>query len=224
MNTGKVLKQLISLLLLAAIAGCTQNNSAPDTAIIVDNAASAVGLEAYQVITDRTTEKTEHKDAIYLVFPTQPPPDKKFGIWFMQLHGTFANKPFLCLDAVWTQGKQSHSCIAESTIPGFQLKETVTVGRLPGNFCKSLRPKHNGKTTPDPGNPIMHPSECTGGAGNCTCYEIEHECRVNITDDWGDATCPNLATLFAGGVLEGAVDSDKGDAPPGRGAGSGGAK
>ena len=225
MITGKSLKQLFSLSLLAAIAGCTPNNNPPDTAISVTTASSATALEAYQVITGRTTELVEHKNAIYLVFPTQPPPDKKWGIWFMQLEGTFADKPFMCLDADWTPGEQSHSCSAESTIPGFHLKETITVGRLPGNFCKDyLRPKHNGKTTPDPGNPIMHPSECAGGPGNCTCYEVKHECRVSISADWDDSACPNLADLFAGGVVEGGLDTDRGEAPPGRGAGSGGAK
>ena len=226
MNTDYALKQLISLLLLAMIAGCNppggDAGSAPESTIVV-NVASATGPEAYQVLPNRTTLIAEHENAVYFVFQTQPPPDKKFGIWFMQLQGTFANKPFLCLDADWTPGTQSHSCNAETTIPGFHLKETVTVGRLPGNFCKDLRDMHNAKSDPDPGNPILHQSECPGGAGKCTCYDIQHECRVDVTDDWDEGACPDLAALFSGGAVTGDVAIDEGDAPPGRGAGSGAA-
>lgn len=185
---------------------------APTTSALADFEV----VEGYYVDPGRTTNATDHGNAVYMVYQSSPPPNKQSGIFFMQTQGSYPFMPFVCTDGVFDPPSQSVSCSKISSIPGLELRETVTVGRLPNAFCESLRDKYNS----DPGeedNPILEPAECTG-AGKCSCYEVKHECRAHAGHEWDEALCPELASVFGEGNR---TTGDKGHAPPGRGAGSG---
>jgi hypothetical protein len=141
----------------------------------------------------------------------------------MQTQGDYAFKPFACLDAAWHPPSQSYSCSIESEIGDFQVRETVTVGSLPNNFCANLRDQHNPVSDPHEDNPILHQSEC-GSGGNCSCYEVRHECRLDADDVYDEGACPpDFAQISSGGAsAKGGDDANTGRTPPSRGAGSGG--
>jgi hypothetical protein len=186
-------------------------------AILVNSAfADLVVDEVYTVPVDRTTDKLEHENGVFVVFESKPPPDKEFGIMFMQTQGNYALKPFICSDAAWLPPFQSYSCSVEREIDEIQLLESVTIGRLTGQFCKYLRVEHNGGLK----KPILKNSECPAGGGNCSCYEVRHECRLDASEPYGSVECPDFATPNPGGASS--KEGEKtGRTPPGRGAGSG---
>ena len=148
------------------------------------NVAFAQGDDVgYKVVEDRTETPDEHNNAVYATFESQPNPERKFGMVFMQTQGVYAFKPFNCLDAEWHPSLQSFTCSETSTIDGLQLLETVTIGRLTGGFCTYLRiAKGSGV--------VIEPADCASGAGTCSCYEIIHQCRENDDDEWDEDLCP----------------------------------
>lgn len=174
-----------------------------------------VNIDGYEVPVGRNTIPGEHDNAVYMVFQSSPPPNQEWGIVFMQTEGSFPLAPFVCGGGAWTPSTQSHSCAIESVVEGIQLRETVTVGRLTGHFCDSLRAKHNPESDVSLGGPIMDKSECPVGAGKCTCYEVIHECRLDVSEPYDEGMCPNFAELLT------QATSNVGKAPPSRGAGSG---
>ena len=226
--------QTIGLAILAAVVLVACDNRANIEAEVGVEAEVEAELEAevsasvdgYKVLLGRNTSNKidlsdkEHDNAVYAVFQTKKPPNPEWGIFFMQIQGTFPFLPFACGGGAWDPTSQSHSCSVESSVGGVQLKETVTIGRLTGNFCKNLRDEHNPKASPHPDNPIIVSSECPVGAGLCTCYEVLHECRLNDLAQYDESVCPDFAAIFSGGAST-AGDDGTGFAPPGHGAGSG---
>ena len=189
--------------------------------------AQASGEKAYWVPPERNNSKNvpsggnatgkEHDNAIYMFFRTSPPASDKWGIVFMQTQGTYSFDPFVCLNGSREPSSQSYSCSGESVKFGVQLKETVTVGRLPNSFCGALRGKHNPGPGPNPTHPIMEDSECPNGLGKCTCYEVVLECWNDASKQYDEGACPpDFAAVNSGRASDGTAN-----APPGHGAGSG---
>jgi hypothetical protein len=177
--------------------------------------------QGYKVPQKRTTSPGEHENAIYIMSVIGSPPNTQVEIVFMQTQGTYPYNPWKCVGAVFDPPSQSHSCSKESqeVFNGnpIYFRETVTIGSLPNSFCADLRTQHNLVGSPHPDNPIMYQSECPPGGGVCSCYEVLHECRQAPSDPWGG--CP---TGFPVTVVEEQTGGRRsGDAPPGRGAGSG---
>lgn len=184
--------------------------------------------EVYLVGVKRTTQLVEHENAVFAALLLSPPPNKEVGVMFMQTKGTHAFVPFMCSPANWHPASQSYSCSKETQVnPTLQLRETLTIGKLPGNFCKNQRETHNAPPphSPHADHPIMTNGECPVGAAHCSCYEVLHECRADASGVYAEANCPNpipTANARPAANNQQGLPVRGGGAPPTRGSGSGG--
>jgi hypothetical protein len=167
-----------------------------------------------------TTVPDEHNNAVYMVFQSNPPPERRYAIFFIQTQGKYELEPFLCTDGVWQPGSQSVSCFVVHEPPRYPVyvKETVTVGKLTGHFCTDLQGKYNPSEGEDFSGPIMQDVDCHA-PGKCSCYEVVHECREDQGGVWEICDIASLPTDPTRDRNE--CSPGAGCVPPSRGAGSG---
>ena len=184
--------------------------------------AQFANLDVFKVPEGRTNVPDEHNNAVYLVSQSKPPPERKYAIFFVQTQGNYAFQQFVCTDAEWEPTSQSVGCSVVYEPPTYpiHLRETVTVGKLTGSFCKDLQEKHNPPEGEEDLDPIMQDGECHA-PGKCSCYDIVHECRQDQNHDW------EICDLDVERRLTDQLSQGNGSAPggakvpPSRGAGSG---
>ena len=112
----------------------------------------------------------EHRWAIFAVYKSERD-EKHVVLSFMQTRGTYKNEVFICDNAKWDSNNQSYSCSVDMKIGGNAIIETMTVGKLDGEFCNGLRTKHKKK--------IIKREDCKKGE-HCSCYAVTHKMNDRI--------------------------------------------
>jgi hypothetical protein len=145
----------------------------------------------------------DHEGGTVLAFRTTESNTGPISLMFYQKSGTFAGKAFVCDNAIANRKMKSLHCgrlMRRSNTE--HILETLTVGKLEGKFCEDLEGRYPKAKTG------YEPVICLTSA-NCMCYEIAHLCTKDDGKSYADCGSSVAQVIFA---------------PPGRGAGSGGAK